>query len=243
MKTASYIIVFGCLLLSSCIVEEYPKPPKTSMAKNVVDKASYSIVQGIRYSDIAIKTNAWLSASTTAEKVKTEDLYFPNFKLRMSGDTIIVLNLCKINSFGKKLQEPGSKWTFIDWSDQDTAFISKPAEDEYSISLSHRLYSSDLTITSRKNSYLVAGSGKQSLEGWEMATYQISDGIVVDDITPTIYADPDGISRHFIGGANNFKWYRDSDTAPENIKVQYAPFLKSTITAFGFTDTYYGRLE
>lgn len=240
-KKIGYMILFGCLLFSSCIVDEYPKPPKTSMAKNVVDEASYSLVKGIKYSDIIIKANTWLSESNVAEKNNIEDLYFPMHKLRMSGDTIIILNLCKIMSFGKKLEQMADKWILMDWFEQDTAFFSKLAENKYSISLSHKLYSFDLGITSTKKGYLVSGSGKHML--WEQkAIYQISTEIDVADITPTIYTDQDEMRRHFIGGINQFKWYRDSraNSIPVEIKVEFTSYNSFNITAFGFTDNYTG---
>lgn len=238
MKTVNYIILLGIVLLSSCIVEENSRPPKTLMAKNVANEASLSIISAIQYSDISIKANSWLSAPSVADKNKLEDLYFPNHKVRMSGDTIIIVDLCKIMTYGKKLHE--NRWSYMDWIAQDTASISNPSSNKYSITVSNKRHSFDLSLTSKDKSYLISGSGKRQLRMYGEVTYQISEEIVVGNITEQFYTGQYEIYNHFIGGVNSFKWYSTPDAGPENIQVKYAPESKMTIVAFGHTDNYNG---
>jgi len=117
MKTAFFktAIIFIVLAFVACGIDEpQTKPDYTLGGKQMFDKAETHVKMLTEWMDILLKMNTYIVASD-ANKVKIEDKYFPNFKIRNSGiNTWSLLQMsdtvCTIYTDGKLFTTVGAKW-------------------------------------------------------------------------------------------------------------------------------------
>lgn len=109
-------ILCGILAFSSCGIDEpQTKPDYTLAGKQMFNKTESHVTMLTDWMDILLKVNTYIQANE-ADKIKIEDKYFPNYKIRNSasntwsliqtGDTI-----CKIYTDGNPFTAVGTSWS------------------------------------------------------------------------------------------------------------------------------------
>lgn len=117
MKTAFFklAILYIVLALAACGIDEpQEKPDYTLGGKQMFDQAEAHVTLLTNWMDVLLKMNTYIQANE-ADKIKIEDKYFPNYKIRNSSTNTWSLiqmsdTVCTIYSDGKPFTTAGANW-------------------------------------------------------------------------------------------------------------------------------------
>ncbi len=222
MKQYKLIIALlaGSLLINGCVINKGVKPQVTFPARNAYFLLASSYLDGVYMMDLAIKINLWKNAGTQGEREQIEDMYFSNYKIRQSGDTIRIINLCEIRTYGKNLTDVGTKWRLIptDNLDKGGATIDVVADDKISIvcdsyfrKYDQANYSYKLNVLFQDKLFKLSGIGEIEEKNAGSMTYSISETepIVVDKLSNILYHNYQW--PEILSGKIESEWLRSSD--------------------------------
>lgn len=248
MKHIVYIIVIlTSIFFQSCVKESFTKPERTKLGFSIFLNSSTSWYLGIRFSDIALKVNEWLSAESQEDKQKIENLYFPHNKLIIDGNKIEVSDLCVINTFGSSLSDKNTKWN-LSFGAEGFFIMSATIQNEgdlFTTIIEAPLWlSKESTLTTQikqtDKKYEVTGDGTCFLIFNEKIDYRITSPLIVTKMND-LYLDNYYIQNKITQGSVEMEWtskgaFASGDT--DLIKASYLGDSKIEINAYGSTNTY-----
>jgi len=110
LSIISFLLAFG-----SCGIEELqPKPDYTLAGKQMFDRTETHITMVTDWLDVLLKMNTYIQAPVE-DKIKIEDMYFPNYKIRNTDTNTWALiqmsdTVCIIYTDTKPFTTVGAKW-------------------------------------------------------------------------------------------------------------------------------------
>lgn len=180
MKKINIILILSLVAsLTSCVIESYEKPPKTIIGLVVASNVTSSLATNASVADLARVVEMWRSASDQ-DKYKIEDKYFRNTKIREIGDTIHIVDLCKINTSRQSFAD--THWEVL--SHQAKRKVSLLSENKIKVESVFGDDVCDLTVecVDDGKEFLVTGNGvvKQQPHSsmiFSKLTYNIADPV------------------------------------------------------------------
>ncbi len=243
MKKTVYILLL-LPFLTCCVIESYDKPKKTVAGYHLASYATGAMCTNALFADVARVIRMWQEAPTHEERYKIEDKYFRNQKVREIGDTIQIVGICKINTFGKSFAD--SYWEI---------FSSVPHSGiEQKVSLSgdgirveridkKSAEKCDLVVdfTGDGKEYSVTGTGRFPViprydGGYTGGSYNITAPVKlvsVGELSPFWFYG----RLEVCGGDLAIKVYRDDiHIEQDDISVRYLPGPAIKVSFRGFND-------
>lgn len=108
-------ILYIVLAFTACGIDEpQTKPDYTLGGKQMFDKAELHVTMLTDWMDVLLKMNTYIE-SNDADKIKIEDKYFPNYKIRNTAiNTWLLIQMndtvCTIYTDGKAFTTAGANW-------------------------------------------------------------------------------------------------------------------------------------
>lgn len=207
--------------------------------------ATRSLTQRASMADVARLMEKWRSAPTMREKYEIEDLFFRGYKIRELEETIHIVNICRVNTFGKSLAD--SPWEVI-MNDGLKSKVTLVSEGKIGVESMGGQDSCQLIVECIEsgNTYLITGEGYTTPQTGEQIQFTHLSYTLAVPITlsfPSAVHSPFWMQeqRFFHNGTLDVKPYLGTvESKIDNTTLIFLPNNKVEVQIRGFKDQYYG---